>query len=660
MKPQIDGELRNLLTLIGKPEETTFRPDPFQVAAIEAIGRTDCLVTAPTGAGKTWIAEKAIAETLQKGGRCWYASPLKALSNSKWVEFSGIFGHDRVGILTGDTHENADAPLVVGTTEILRNQLYDSMHRGEMLDCDLVVLDEAHFMGDPDRGVVWEEIMIYLPARINLLLLSATVGNADEIAGWLQSIRDKECVVIAETRRPVDLHPLFLQPSGTVTPLLKERSLHDKVTAWMERGSQPKRFPRFPPFDDITCTLRRLNLLPAIFFLKSRDECDAALALCHSRPHLNDTAEFEETLEAYLENNPFLRNHKHLEALRYLRLASHHGGQLPAWKFLVEHLMKKGFLEAVFATSTIAAGVNFPARTVVLFNSDRFNGHEFVPLTATEFHQMTGRAGRRGLDNVGFMIVFPGRFMDLHHIRKMLAKKSERIESRIKNDFSMALNLLLSHGPDEIRVIFESSFADFRPTKKKRPQSGGLWRDFLRHLAFLQQEGYVDDRGRLTESGMWASRLRLDQPLLIAQCVKDEVFPEDDPALLAAVVAAFVSDRGQDVTLRKRDVPRRLRTAYDAVAAAVKPLADRMAADGFETAPLPLWASLALYHWARGLDWNLITGSLRIADGDLVMLISRTADNLRQIGSLRETHPALAALAMEARDVIMREPVVFE
>lgn len=660
MKPEIDGDLKRLFAEIGKPAPTAFVADPFQVEALAAITRVDCLVTAPTGAGKTWIAEQAIALTLARGGRCWYASPLKALSNSKWVEFGEIFGTDRVGILTGDTKENTDAPVVVGTTEILRNQLYDSMHRGEMLQCDLVILDEAHFLGDRDRGVVWEEVMIYLPPRINMLLLSATIGNADEIAAWLQSIRNKECVVVEETKRPVPLHPLFLHPSGRMIPLLKGRGLHEKVLSFMEKGDSRRRVHRLPPFDDILGVLRAMNLLPAIFFLKSRDECDAALALCHTHPRRRDTQDFESELKGYLDDHPFLMDHKQLANLRRLRCASHHGGQLPAWKFLVEHMMKSGFLEAVFATSTMAAGVNFPARTVVLFNSDRFNGHEFLPLDATEFHQMAGRAGRRGLDKVGFMVAVPGRFMDLFHLRNMLARRPERIQSRIRNDFSMALNLLLSHGPEEIRTIFQSSFADFRPTKKKRPQSGNLWEDFLRYLTFLQQEGYVDDGGRLTGSGLWASRLRLDQPLLIAECVRGGVFPDEDPALLASVVAPFVSDRGHDMTLQKSSVPKKLQKAYGDVVRAVKPLAIRMAEAGFEAPPLPLWASLALYHWARGLDWTLVTRSLRIADGDLAMLISRTADNLRQIGALKDSHPRIASLAMEARNLILREPVVFD
>ena len=207
LKPGADARLKKVFAAIGIPPSRAFTPDPFQSEALAAIEHADCLVTAPTGAGKTWIAVQAIARIRQKNGRAWYACPLKALSNAKYAEFSEIFGVSDVGILTGDFRENPSAPIIVGTTEILRNHLYDAMHRGESLSADFVILDEAHFLGDEERGVVWEEIMIYLPARIPLLLLSATIGNAGQIADWLESIRSTACAVIEETTRPVALYP---------------------------------------------------------------------------------------------------------------------------------------------------------------------------------------------------------------------------------------------------------------------------------------------------------------------------------------------------------------------------------------------------------------------------------------------------------------------
>jgi superfamily II RNA helicase len=665
MKPEADPLLKPVFTKIGKPAAAVFRPDPFQLDALDAIREDDCLVMAPTGSGKTWIAEEAIRSVFMKGGRCWYASPLKALTNSKWVEFSRHFDSVNVGIVTGDTKENTDAPIIVGTTEILRNQLYDAMHTGENLNCDLVILDEAHFLGDQDRGVVWEEIMIYLPVRINLLLLSATIGNGEEIAAWLASIRGKPCRVIREENRPVPLYPLFLHPSGRLMPLVEKNRLFGKIADFIGRRSVGRPERGIPPFGEMMDVLEAFNLLPAIFFLKSRAECDAALSTCGPRSDETADETFLEGLEERLDRFPYLRNHRQLHDLRTARVAAHHGGQLPAWKFLVETTMKQGDLRAIFATSTVAAGVNFPARTIVLMNSDLFNGREFSPLSGTEFHQMTGRAGRRGQDRVGFMLTVPGRFMDLIHIRKLLLKKPEAIESRIRSDFSMILNLLLSQTPDDIREIFAKSLASYQRSHGEAPrrvqgESTDLWTDFQRHLRLLKEEGFVDAGNRLTDNGIWASKLRLDQPLLIAECLRKNLFPHGDEKLLAAVIAPFVYDGDQDLAVIRKELPRRLTRAYDRIITALTDLAERLKQGGFPVAPLFLWPTVVIYEWAAGGDWNRIIRKAGIADGDMAMLIMRTADNLRQITSLRETHPEMSALAAKAREAILREPVIFE
>ena len=576
-----------------------------------------------------------------------------------------LFGPVNVGIVTGDTKENTDAPIIVGTTEILRNQLYDAMHTGENLDCDLVILDEAHFLGDRDRGVVWEEIMIYLPVRINLLLLSATIGNGDQIAAWLASVRGRPCRIIREEKRPVPLYPLFLHPSGRLMPLVEENRLFGKIGDFVGRRFYGRPEREGPPFGEMIDVLRQFHLLPAIFFLKSRAECDAALRTCNAASDQTEDETFLRELEALLDRFPYLRSHRQLDELRTAHVAAHHGGQLPAWKFLVETMMKQGHLQAIFATSTVAAGVNFPARTIVLMNSDLFNGHEFAPLSGTEFHQMTGRAGRRGQDRVGFMLAVPGRFMDLVHVRKLLLKKPEAIESRIRSDFSMVLNLLLSQTPDDIREIFAKSLASYQRHHGETQghphgEQSDLWTDFQRHLRLLKEEGFVDAADRLTDNGIWASKLRLDQPLLIAECLRQNVFPHGDEKLLAAVIAPFVYDGDQDLAVIRKELPRRLTRAYDRMMATLLDLMERLKAGGFPVAPLFLWPAAVIYEWAAGGDWNRIIRKAGIADGDMAMLIMRTADNLRQIQSLRETHPETSALAAKAREAILREPVVFE
>jgi len=234
--------VRRLLAGIGQPEQGPFTADPFQKEALAALEFEDVLVTAPTGSGKTWIAREEIRRLLQAGKRAWYTSPLKALTNSKYQEFIEAFGAAQVGILTGDRKENADAPLIVGTTEINRNQLFDSLRGGNEVRGDLVVLDEAHYLADEDRGHVWEEAIILTPPRIRLLLLSATIGNAVEFAAWMEEVRGVRCTIVAGPgSRPVPLRAAFLLPDKRLLPLLNEAGkLNQEIAQMAERDREPR------------------------------------------------------------------------------------------------------------------------------------------------------------------------------------------------------------------------------------------------------------------------------------------------------------------------------------------------------------------------------------------------------------------------------------
>jgi len=675
LKPGADAGLKKTFATIGVPRSRPFVPDSFQTRAVAAVEHTDCLVTVPTGAGKTWIAEQAIARIRKKDGRSWYACPLKALSNAKYAEFSDIFGAKNVGILTGDHKENPDAPIIVGTTEILRNQLYDAMCRGQSLATDLVVLDEAHFLGDEDRGVVWEEIMIYLPARIPLLMLSATIGNAGRIAAWLSSIRFKHCTVIEETIRPVPLFPLFFHPTGTLLPLTTsvKAGVHPQLCKKVKQFIKTRRrrnlghHRNLPPFGDILRVLKRYDLLPAIFFVKSRADCDAALDSCRGNQTFASgrLQELNRKIEAYIQHTPHISTHRQRWHLGNLAVGAHHSGQLPSWKLLLERLMTEGLLDAVFATSTVAAGVNFPARTVVFFNSDRFNGKDFLPLTPTEFHQMTGRAGRRGMDKIGFALVVPGKFMDVRLMAKLLSRPASDVVSQIKINFSMVLNLLLSHNPDQIEELLRKSFANYLITRSKQKKgiSDGhkyLWQSFLRHLKFLKNTGFVTAENELTRDGQWASQLRVDQPLLIAEGFRRGVFPQSDPDMLAAVIASFVNEREVDGRINKKFVPDSLADAFSKVTGALKPFAARMAQGKFDVRPLQLRPAATIYAWARGQSWETALGIAEMEEGDLAMLIVRTADNLRHIRGLKDVFPEVAQTASVSIEKIMRDPVVNE
>jgi superfamily II RNA helicase len=674
IKPGADAKLKQVFAQIGVPHKQPFTPDPFQLEALAAIERTDCLVTAPTGAGKTWIAEKAITRIMAQGGRSWYACPLKALSNAKYSEFCSIFGPENVGILTGDRKENTQAPIIIGTTEILRNQLYDAMHRGETLSGDFVVLDEAHYLGDQDRGVVWEEIIIYLPRRIPILLLSATIGNADRIAAWLSSIRSKPCKVVNETRRPVPLYSLFLHSSGTLLPFLApaqsagKSKLYKKVISFLKtnKPGRGRRKKDTAACGDILRVLRKFHLLPAIFFLKSRADCDRAVNMCKQNI-LTDPRrkkQISQTISEFSAQRPHILNHRQLWHLKTLAVGSHHSGQLPAWKLMLEQLMTAGSLDAVFATSTVSAGVNFPARSVVFFNSDRFNGTQFMPLTATEFHQMTGRAGRRGMDNIGFALVVPDRFMDIRRVAKLLNASASDVISQIRINFSMVLNLLLSHEPEEIKNLLDKSFATYliKNSPSQSPVKSipkNLWLDFLRHLDFLKDTGFVTTAGELTEDGKWASQLRVDHPLLIAQCFRQKLLPVAQPDLLAGIMASFVNERESDDRVAGKIMPKQLRQSFSRMAKGLSPFAGHMTKSGFAVRPLYMRPAAAISAWVAGSSWETVQQISEMEEGDLSMLILRTADNLRHIRSLQRVFPDAADTAAEAIDVMLREPVVY-
>jgi ATP-dependent RNA helicase HelY len=667
-RPRIEPGLQHSFRQIGIPEQAPFQPDVFQTKALDLIRHHDVLVSAPTGAGKTWIASQAILECLDGHKKVWYASPLKALSNSIYSEFCRIFGSASCGILTGDRKENPDAPVIVGTTEILRNQLYDVMHQGGTLEADLVILDEAHYLSDPDRGVVWEEVLIYLPPRVRMLLLSATISNAEEICTWLRTIRGTSIEVVRSADRPVPLEFLFLFPDGLISPLAGRKGLVPKIRKFMDRPGRKRqgRSSRIR-YGSIIEELRQFDLLPAIFFLKSRADCDNALLTC---PRIEESTagrkRMRQVVRSFLNKYPHLKEHRQVDRLMHSRVASHHGGQLPYWKVLVEKVMGMGLLEAIFSTSTVAAGVNFPARTVVLVQSDRYNGSEFTDLTSTELHQMVGRAGRRGKDRIGFVLIVPGRHQDPQLIHELSDSSPEPIESQIHINFSMTLNLLLSHSPAEVRDLLARSFAAFQRRQSgthlfagKNERDDDLWDSFQRHLRFLQKTGFVQADGTLTQDGYWASKLRLDQPLLIAEAIRKEGLSGARPSLLAGGLASFVWDRTQEVVLHADDQHdwSEMEVFFDEVLASIDTLRKRKSRAGFDDPVIFFWPSVALYLWTAGISWEELLSIVPIDEGDMASLIMRTADHLRQVANLADTHPALARCARKAIQQVLREPV---
>ncbi|MBW2468590.1 MAG: ATP-dependent DNA helicase, partial [Deltaproteobacteria bacterium] len=412
---------------------------------------------------------------------------------------------------------------------------------------------------------------------------------------------------------------------------------------------------------------QKYHLLPALFFLKSRADCDRALELCRGKPPIEHErkAILGKRVDAFGRQSPHIHKHRQRWFLENLAIGSHHAGQLPTWKLMLERLMSDGLLDAVFATSTVAAGVNFPARTVVFLNSDRFNGTRFLPLDATEFHQMTGRAGRRGMDNIGFALLLPNKYMDVRWLARLFHRPPEGVTSQIKINFSMVLNLLLSHEPAQIQDLLKRSFASYligqeAPKRSRRDRRRQLWDDFSNHLRFLKQTGYVSESGDLTEDGRWASQLRVDQPLLIAEGFRQDLLPQKNAHLLAALIAAFVSERETDTKIPQKQVPADLLGAFNRVVKGLRPFAWQMLKRGFEARALHLRPVVAIHAWANGEAWEKVRVLAEMEEGDLVMLILRTADNLRHIRSLKRAFPQAAEAADQAIELILREPVLFE
>jgi superfamily II RNA helicase len=473
---------------------------------------------------------------------------LKALSNSKFLEFGKIFGNDKVGLLTGDHKVNTSSSIIVGTTEILRNQLYDSMTDLSDLDFDLVILDEAHYLADFERGVVWEEVMIYLPSRVRLLLLSATILNAEDIAAWLSHTRGAAVTVVQGGERPVPLIPICYRD--------REVQLLETVASNMNRKGKRRREPGFShknydsgDYNSLLSMMAKLDLLPSIFFLKSRASCDHAVstisfknsetqAKLHSRNLL---------IDEYLSYYPLLGDYHNIESLRHQGVAAHHAGNLPQFKFLVEELMTQGLLNSIFATSTVSAGVNFPARTVVIPQSDRFNGTSFSNLTATELAQMTGRAGRRGRDLIGFALVLPGPYMNLKLMNGLFHSPPNPVESRLYINFSMTLNLLEAFQYNDVAYILAKSLYSWQKAADKSEAalsaaSEKNWHAFKAHLKFLQKEKLVDGSRKLTDDGKTAAKLRFNNPLVFFTALKARTLPEKNPALLAAILASLIDE----------------------------------------------------------------------------------------------------------------------
>jgi ATP-dependent RNA helicase HelY len=477
-----------------------FELDPFQVEACRELeAGHGVLVAAPTGSGKTIVGEFAVHLALQQGRKCFYTTPIKALSNQKFNDLTSRYGADQVGLLTGDNSINGEAPVVVMTTEVLRNMLYAGS--GTLSGLGFVVMDEVHYLADRFRGAVWEEVIIHLPESVALVSLSATVSNAEEFGEWLNTVRGQTATIVEE-RRPVPLYQHVLvgrrmldlfaddgatDPDAKVNPELlrvarddwrsgrtsdrrSPRSTpHGRAGARGQRPGRPYRPSRF----DVVDRLDSQGLLPAIVFIFSRVGCDAAVTQCLNANLRLTTASEADRIRGFVEercrNLPdedlhVLGYHDFLEGLTR-GIAAHHAGMLPTFKECVEELFAAGICKVVFATETLALGINMPARSVVIEKLSKWNGETHADITPGEYTQLTGRAGRRGIDVEGHGVVLWQRGLDPKAVAGLASTRTYPLRSSFRPSYNMAVNLVHQVGRATARELLESSFAQFQADK---------------------------------------------------------------------------------------------------------------------------------------------------------------------------------------------------
>ena len=455
--------------------EFPFELDEFQKDACNYIDEgKSVVVCAPTGAGKTVIAEHAIHRALENGTRVFYTTPLKALSNQKFYDFASKFGQDKVGLLTGDTSINRNAQIVVMTTEVFRNMLYGTNFGAvadNMKDVKYVVLDEVHYMNDEQRGTVWEESIIYCPTNVQIIALSATVANADELTDWINTVHSKTELVNTDFR-PVPLKFYYFdssQPYKLLPLLTPSGALNNKIKPEKKKFAHGK-MKQKTYVKEVVRNLQQNDMLPAIYFTFSRRKCDEQMEKCAGLELVTNAerAQIRQFIDEYIAENPYLYNNKHIEYL-LCGVASHHAGLLPSWKLLVEKLFQKGLIKVVFATETLAAGINMPARSTVISSTSKRTDSGHRMLTASEFLQMSGRAGRRGMDEVGYVTIVGSPFQTPEEVAELVLSDANPLESRFSPSYSMVLNLLQRFSLDEAKELILKSFGYFSTGTRLHP-----------------------------------------------------------------------------------------------------------------------------------------------------------------------------------------------
>jgi superfamily II RNA helicase len=759
-------------------QQLSFELDPFQKQAMEMIDQGHSVVVcAPTGSGKTIIAEFAATKALEEGKRLFYTTPLKALSNQKFFDLKERYGEPNVGLLTGDLSINRDARIVVMTTEVFRNMLYGVHEDTSALDrVGYVVLDEVHFMNDAERGTVWEECIIYCPETIQMIGLSATIANAAELTQWIGKIHH-DTHLIESDFRPVPLRFSYYNREK-IQPLFENdgKKLNAQLKTEVKGNRMAKSNRAFRP-NRLIQEMHEKEMLPAIFFTFSRKGCDQALKDTKELKLLtpDERAQIAQKIEEFLQSQPFLEGNPMLDAIAN-GFASHHAGLLPGLKLLVESLFQQGLIKAVFATETLAAGINMPARSTVITSiSKRTNdGHRL--LTGSEFMQMSGRAGRRGMDSVGYVVIVSSPYKSAKEAASLALCPAEPLNSQFTPTYGMVLNLLQKFTLSEAEFLLNKSFGQFTAQRRLAPlekeiaqktlelqhyiefecpvalpdedfnqflknraqaqklkefipqlkrqlkkygestdiqteltrvsehrdslleaiqaspcqtcklvtehqrnedkirqlqkylkslntvyqnESERYWRSFLGIYQLLKMHGQLDpETDKPTPHGMFTAQLRTENELFVSEIIRRGLWENVAPEHLAASISSLVTDSTRDPGTQMLTPSPQVTELLMKIHQVQKEV-DQWQQRYHVEAPLTLNLATAapVEAWCQGLTWERLMASTKFDEGDLVRILRRTSDVLRQLSRIAEVPVELSVTARAALKQLYRDPI---
>ncbi|MCM2325942.1 MAG: DEAD/DEAH box helicase [Candidatus Woesearchaeota archaeon] len=521
--------------------------DPFQEDAVRSIDKgNSVVVSAATGTGKTLIADYIIDKYLKHNRRIIYTAPIKALSGQKYRDFKKDYGEENIGIMTGDVVINPDAPVLIMTTEIYRNML---LTKDILIDqVSYVIFDEIHYINDIERGTIWEESVIFSPEHMRFLCLSATIPNAEEFASWIQTIKKHDVDVVKYEKRAVPLeHYVYDVHLGVtrIDDVLKDRSTteaHKKA----RRSKDKKKMPK-PNHIDLIFSIR--DKLPCIFFDFSRADTERrAVELSRKIDFLNNEQR-RHVIE--MANGLISAEYRSLESVQKLKhvlskgIAFHHAGLLPKAKELVELLFSEGLIKVMYATETFAVGINMPAKSVCFASLEKFDGISFRYINSKEYFQLAGRAGRRGIDKIGYAIAMIERgYTDLEKVKRMSLRDDIPIQSQFKLSFNTVLNLINNHTPPERETILKMNF-DYYLKKKESSQQVRIMATYNNKIKILKSLGYIEG-DNLTDKGRFATKIYSSE-ILLTELFYSDIYQElSDEELNILIASVIYEPRGKD------------------------------------------------------------------------------------------------------------------